>query len=131
MPRTLRGDDVSGLRLMIEKTEDERPTAVSRIYGLVRLAVAVNGRGEREDDYTGTVSLPMGTTWKTVDPYYGRVWAVSDGCEGAVEEETVVLALEGGLVRRLLAFDERIGRARDDCAEATFDESMDHIFPEG
>ena len=102
---------MSGLRLMIEQIADAQPTAVSRIYELVR--------------YTGTVSLPMGTTWITVDPYYGRVWVGSDDCGDAVEEETVLAELE----RRLLAFDKRIGRARDECAKATFDEPMDHILP--
>ena len=116
---------MSGLRLMIEQIADAQPTAVSRIYELVRLAVVVTGRGEQHDDYTGTVSLPMGTTWITVDPYYGRVWVGSDDCGDAVEEETVLAELE----RRLLAFDKRIGRARDECAKATFDEPMDHILP--
>ena len=122
---------MSGLRLMIEQIADEQPTAVSRIYELVRLAMAVTGRGEDQDDYTGTVSLPMGGTWVTVDPYYGSVYVGSDDREDAVEDEAILAELEEELETRLLAFDRRIGRARDVCAKATFDEPMDHIFPEG
>ena len=122
---------MSGLRLMIEQIADGQPTVVSRIHELVWLAVAVTGRGEQDNDYTGTVSLPIGTTWIAVDPYYGRVWVGSDDCEDAVAEETVLAELERELERRLLAFDRRIGRARDECAEATFDEPIDHIFHEG
>ena len=39
--------------------------------------------------------------------------------------------MEEELERRLLAFDRRIGKARDECAKATFDEPMYHILPEG
>jgi hypothetical protein len=114
---------------VVYRIGDEQPTTVSRLHELVRLAVAVTGRGELHDDFTGTVSLPMGTTWKTVDPYYGSVWLGSNDCEDAVEVETVLAELERELERRLLAFDERIAVARDECAEATFDGPMDHILP--
>lgn len=129
--RMAEGYRMSRLGSVVDRIGDEQPTAASRLYELVRLAVAVTGRGEMQDDYMGTVSLPMGSTWITVNPYYRRVWAGSDDCEDAVEDEAVMAELERELERRLLAFDERIGRARNECAKATFDEPMDHILPEG
>lgn len=124
------GGDMSGLGRMVERIGDERPTAASRLYELVRLAMAVTGRGDLQDEYLGTVSLPMGGAWITVDPYYGSVYVGMDECEDAVEDEAALAELEEELERRLLAFDGRIAQAREECAMATFDGPMDHILPE-
>ena len=65
----------------------------------------------------------------TSDSYYGRTWFEIDGEETEIEDDETLVKLAKELKKRLLAFDRKTMKTREEIAKKVFDKPLDHIFP--
>ena len=66
----------------------------------------------------------------TSDSYYGRTWfEIDEEIETEIEDDETLVKLAKELKKRLLAFDRKIMKTREEIAKEVFDKPLDHIFP--
>lgn len=123
---------MSGMKELINQIEgsnesDFLPYLVNR---LLELCMAATGRGYISDDYTATIEFPMNDLWITSDSYYGRIWMGAEDEEGLeVEDDKTLLKLAEELKKRLLSFDDKSKKIREEIVNEVFDKSLDCVFP--
>lgn len=123
---------MTGIKELINQIEsDERTTPEYVVHKLLELCMAVTGRGYTSEDYTETIGFHMNDLQITSDSYYGRTWFEIDGeeIEMEIEDDETLVKLAKELKKRLLAFDRKTMKTREEIAKEVFDKPLDHIFP--
>lgn len=110
---------------LIGKIEsDEHQTPERILHELLELAIAITSRGDVEDDYTRTITFPIGDVSIVSDPYYGRIWISTDDDEEELETEQEIEAISTEIKTRLLRFDEQIKEIRERISNDIFEQPL-------
>lgn len=122
---------MTGIKELINQIEsDGRTTPEYVVHKLLELCMATTGRGYISEDYTETIEFPMNDLCVTSDSYYGRTWfEIDEEIETEIEDDETLVKLAKELKKRLLAFDRKTMKTREEIAKEVFDKPLDHIFP--
>ena len=100
-----------GIKELIENIEsDECTTEEDVLHRLLKLAMAVTGKGTISDDYTKTIEFPIGDVFIQSDSYYQRIWISADHAEVEIENVETIKQLSAEVKKRLIEFDKKSGR---------------------
>ena len=114
--------------LITQIEADDCTTPEHILHRLLELSLAVTGRGCAGDDYTETIEFPMSNLTIVSDSYYGRTWIQFDkDDEIELEEEETLEKIADELKKRLLAFDKKIKKNREQLAKEIFDKPLKNI----
>ena len=117
-----------GMKELINSKEVVEGPISLKVHGILELCVASTGMGEYSDDYTESIHFPMGNLWISSDPYYNRIDIYSDDEEIEIEDEETIMKLAKELKKRLLAFDRKIKKTREELVKEIFDKPLDNII---
>jgi len=123
---------MSGMKELINQIEgsNESDFLPYLVHRLLELCMAVTGRGYTSEDYTETIGFHMNDLQITSDSYYGRTWfEIDEEIETEIEDDETLVKLAKELKKRLLAFDRKTMKTREEIAKEVFDKPLDHIFP--
>jgi len=119
------------MKTLIEQFESDKFGVEHYLHKLMKLAISMTGRGNIYDDYTGAIDIEVGGLTLYSEPYYNRVQIITeDGCEIDIEKEDMLRKLANELKKRLLAFERKTKKKREEAAAKIFDKNLDHIFPD-
>ena len=124
-----RMEDMSTIKKIVKQIDGEfHDFPQARIHRLLEICVVMTGRGEVDDDYTKTIGFPMNDYTIYADPYYSQVEIISDGGEEMdLESEAMLHALADDLKKRILSFDRKRKRTREENTKKVFDRPIDFI----
>ena len=117
-----------GIKELINSKEREQGPISHKLHGLLELSIAVTGRGEINDDYIESIHFPIGNLWISSDPYYGRIDIYFDDEEIEMIDEETIMKLAKELKKRLLTFDRKIKKTREELVKEIFDKPLDNII---
>lgn len=123
---------MSGMKELINQIEEsnESDFLPDLVHRLLELCMTTTGRGHISNDYTATIEFPMNDLQITSDSYYGRTWfEIDEEIETEIEDDETLVKLAKELKKRLLAFDRKTMKTREEIAKEVFDKPLDHIFP--
>ena len=119
------------LKALIEQIEPEKYGVEHYLHKLIKLAITITGKGTVYDDYTGAIDIEAGGFAIYSDPYYNEIKIYTEkNTEMEIENEDTLRKLAEELKERILAFDRKIKKVREDNAAKIFDKTLDHIFPD-
>lgn len=98
--------------------------AKSILHRFLEIAASITGRGEIDDDYTKTISFPIGDITITSDPYYQKVSIDTEDGEEELENEDEIIVLSNEVKRRILQFDKGVKTIREEIAAEIFDKPL-------
>ena len=117
-----------GIKELISNIEsDECTTREDVLHRLLKLAMAVTGKGTISEDYTKTIEFPIGGAFIQSDSYYQRIWISTGDIEIEIEDAETIKQLSDEVRKRLLEFDKNIRKTRKTLAEQVFSKQMDQI----
>ncbi len=117
-----------GMKEFINSKEREQGPISHKLHELLELSIAVTGRGEVSDDYIESIHFPIGNLSISSDPYYGRIDIYFDDEEIEMIDEETIMKLAKELKKRLLAFDRKIKKTREDLVKKIFDKPLNNII---
>jgi len=117
------------MKSLIEQLEPEKYGMEHYLHQLMKLAITVTGRGNVCDDYTDAIDIEIGGFAIYSDPYYNQIsMYTEDDIEMEIENEDTLRELTKELKKRILAFDRKTRKIRNENAAKIFDKSLKHIF---
>ena len=117
------------MKTLIEQFEPEKYGVDHYLHQLMKLAIAVTGRGNVYEDYTGAIDIEIGGLTIYSESYYNRVQIIpEEGYEIDIENEETLRELTKELKKRILTFDRKTKKDRGEKAAKIFDKPLDHIF---
>ena len=119
---------MSSLKQMMKKVENESHGYVpSRVHGFLEICMMLTGRGEVGDDYIKAIEFKIGDISIYSDPYYNQVTVYSeDECEVELDEDDMN-RLADELKKRILSFERKIRKKREEVTEKVFDQPLGFI----
>ena len=120
---------MSSLKTLIDEIINEQRPITGKVHKLLELSMAITGRGEIGDDYIKAIEFPMDDYMIFSDPYYGQIVIYSNDNDGEIEiddDETINLLMDE-LKKRILSFDRKIKKDREEIAKKAFDKPLDFI----
>lgn len=119
------------MKTLIEQFESDKFGVEHYLHKLMKLAMTVTGRGNLCNDYTSAIDLEVGGLALYSDPYYNefKIYTV-DNIEMEIKNEDTLRKLANELKKRLLAFERKTKKKREEAAAKIFDKNLDHIFPD-
>lgn len=117
-----------GMKEIISSKEREQGPISHKLHELLEISIAVTGRGEISDDYIESIDFPIGNIWIYSDPYYGRIDIYCDDEEIEMIDDKTIMKLAEELKKRLLAFDRKIKKTREELVKEIFDKPLDNII---
>ena len=116
------------MKEIINLIEKEQGPDSIKLYRLLELAIAVTGRGEVENDYTKLISFPINDIWISCDSYYGQIEINLDDVDYEDVDDRTTKKLIKELKKRLLSFDRKIKKKRDELVKEIFDKPIDNVL---
>jgi hypothetical protein len=114
---------------LIDEIINEQGPITGKVHRLLELSMAITGRGEIGDDYIKAIEFPMDDYTIFSDPYYGQIVIYSNNNDGKIEIDDNVTKnlLMDELKKRILSFDRKIKKDREEIAKKAFDKPLDFI----
>lgn len=117
------------MKALIEQMEPEKYGVEHYLHKLMKLAITMTGRGNIYDDYTGAIDIEIGGLTLYSESYYNRVQIIKEeGYEIDIENEDTLRKLADELKKRILAFDRKLKKTKEENTSKIFDKPLDHTF---
>jgi len=94
--------------------------AEMELYKLMKMAMYETGLGEKEDDYTKTISLDIGGGTLSYDPYYQDITYNDEEIEGLEALNSLIKEI----TKRLALFEKKTKEIRDKAAQEVFGKEL-------
>ena len=122
-------DHMSSLKALINEIINEQGPITGKVHKLLELSMAITGRGEIGDDYIKAIEFPINDYTIFSDPYYGQIVIYSDNDDEEIEidDNEIKNMLVDELKKRILSFDKKIKKNREEIAKKAFDKPLDFI----
>ena len=120
---------MSSLKILIDEIINEQGPITGKVHRFLELSMAITGRGEIGEDYIKAIEFPIYDYTIFSDPYYGQIVIYSNNDDGEIEiddDETINLLMDE-LTKRILSFDRKIKKDREEIAKKAFDKPLDFI----
>ncbi len=122
------GDRMSSLKVLIDEIINEQGPITVKVHKLLELSMAITGRGEVGDDYIKAIEFPINDYTIFSDPYYGQIVIYLDNDEEIeIDDDRTNNLLVDELKKRILSFDRKIKKNREEIAKKAFDKPLDFI----
>ena len=122
------GDRMSSLKVLIDEIINEQGPITLKVHKLLELSIAITGRGEVGDDYIKAIEFPINDYTIFSDPYYGQIVIYLDNDEEIeIDDDRTNNLLVDELKKRILSFDRKIKKNREEIAKKAFDKPLDFI----
>jgi len=120
---------VSNLKILIDEIINEQGPITGKVHKLLELSMAITGRGEIGDDYIKAIEFPINDYTIFSDPYYGQIVIYSDNDDEEIEidDDKTINLLMDELKKRILSFDRKIKKNREEITKKAFDKPLDFI----
>jgi hypothetical protein len=122
-------DHMSSLKALINEIINEQGPITGKVHSLLELSMAITGRGEIGDDYIKAIEFPINDYTIFSDPYYSQIVIYSNNNDGEIEidDDETIYRLIDELKKRILSFDRKIKKDREEIAKKAFDKPLDFI----
>ena len=122
-------DHMSSLKILIDVIINEQGPITGKVLSLLELSMAITGRGEIGDDYIKAIEFPINNYTIFSDPYYSQIVIYSNNNDGEIEidDDETIYRLIDELKKRILRFDRKIKKDREEIAKKAFDKPLDFI----
>ena len=120
---------MSNLKILIDEIINEQGPITGKVHKLLELSMAITGRGEIGDDYIKAIEFPINDYTIFSDPYYGQIVIYSDNDDEEIEidDDKTINLLMDELKKRILSFDKKIKKNREEITKKAFDKPLDFI----
>ena len=120
---------MSNLKILIDEIINEQGPITGKVHSLLELSMAITGRGEIGDDYIKAIEFPTNDYTIFSDPYYGQIVIYSDNDDEEIEidDDKTINLLMDELKKRILSFDRKIKKNREEITKKAFDKPLDFI----
>jgi hypothetical protein len=123
----LRSKWMTNIRTIIKQIESRPGSTSAVVHKLLELCMTLTDIGEISDDYTGTISFPIGGCTVISDSYYGRITVFdTDVCEIEIEKIEQLQDLIEELKKRLFSYDRKVRIKRGELTKEIFDKPLDN-----
>ena len=117
------------MKILIDEIINEQGPITGKVHKLLELSMAITGRGEIGDDYIKAIEFPINDYTIFSDPYYGQIVIYSDNDDEEIEfdDDKTINLLMDELKKRILSFDRKIKKNREEITKKAFDKPLDFI----